>query len=331
MENGFITRSEFEKRLCQLFARNRISAYPRKRRDRHILLKSILLTLERDKDYTEAEINEAIKTWLTGMHEPHGLDHVGLRRYLVDEGYLDRSRNGSRYWVIDPGPSTKWFEPDVEEVDVFKVVDEAKESYDKSRRKRGEVRQKILDAALELFSEKGFEGASIRDIASAAGVTVPNIYYYFKDKKGLYQATLQGSVDNVLEIIVKIDDPNASFRDRFVALAKSKMRLARQKNPAFELFLKEWVDRGGSSEFPPQLETVMSKSFKYMEEMLAQAVQRGEIRPINPKLGVWYLIGLIFIRSGKFLSKYMKTREVLSDDEVEEFVDLILNGLEKKD
>lgn len=330
MQNKFITRKEFEERLIQLFAQNRISAYPRKRRDRHILLKSIVMTLANGKDYTETEINQAIKAWLTGMHNPRGLDHVALRRYLVDEGYVDRSRNGSRYWVITPGPSTKLFEPDVGEVDVFSLVGEAKETHDKSRRKRGEVRQKILDAATELFSQKGYDGVSIRDIASKAGITIPNIYYYFKDKKGLYQATLQGSADNVLEILKKIDDPNASFRDRFVALAKAKMRLAKQKNPAFELFLKEWVDRGGSPEFPPQLETVMSKSFKYMEEMIAQAVQRGEIRPINPKLGVWYLIGLIFMRSGKFLSKYMKTREVLSDDEVEEFVDLILKGLEKK-
>ncbi len=329
MKNKLITRKEFEKRLTELFAQGRLSAYPRKRRDRHILLKSIVITLNNSKNYTEADINEAIKTWLVGMHVSNSLDHVALRRYLVNEGYVDRSRNGSRYWVISPDPSPKWFEPEVDKVDILKVVAEAKEKFDKNRRKRGEVRKKILEAATKLFADRGYDGTSIRDIAAAAGVTVPNIYYYFKDKQGLHQTTLKESANNILEILKKLDDPNASFRDRLIALSKAKMRLATQKHPAFELFTKEWIASNSSNALPPQLDEIMAQSFKYMEEMIAQGVKRGEIRPINPKLGVWYLIGLTFIHSGKFLSKYIKTREVLSDDEVEEFVDIILKGFAK--
>jgi len=328
MQSKIITQAEFTERLCELFAKGRISAYPRKRRDRHILLKSIAMTLSDGKDYSEAEINEAIEAWLADMHEPRGLDHVALRRYLVDEGYVDRSRNGSRYWLIDPGPSPKWFEQNVDAVDVFKVVDEAKENFDKSRRKRGEVRQKILDSATELFAQKGYEGASTREIAEAAGVTVPNIYYYYKDKQGLYQATLTESAVGLLELLKKIDDPSASLRDRFLTLAKAKMRLAKKKNAAIELFTREWLD-SGSPGLPPKLESAMGLSIKYVEEMIAQAVQRGEIRPINPKMGVWYIISLAFLQGSKFITKYLKTKE-LTDDEIEEYVDLIIKGLEKK-
>ncbi|MEA3312355.1 MAG: DUF2087 domain-containing protein [candidate division WOR-3 bacterium] len=329
MQQKFISREEFEKRLCELFAQGRISAYPRKRRDRHILLKSIVMTLDNGKDYTEAEINKAIKAWLTGMHDPRGLDHVALRRYLVDEGYVDRSRNGSRYWMMSPGPSAKWFEAEVDAVDVFKVTDEAKQGFDKSRRKRGEVRQKILDAATELFAEKGFEGASIRDIASKAGVTAPNIYYYFKDKQGLYQATLKESAENLLELLKKVDDPNASLRDRFLALAKAKMKLFKKKNTAIELVTREWMD-GSSPGISPKLESAMGQSMKYMEQMIAQAVEKGEIRPINPKLAVWYMFGLAFLQGSKYITKFLKTKE-LTDDELAEYVDLIIKGLEKKD
>jgi AcrR family transcriptional regulator len=51
-----------------------------------------------------------------------------------------------------------------------------------------ETRQRIVDAAVKLFGEHGFEGASTRDIATAAGVNAPALQYYFENKEGLYNA-----------------------------------------------------------------------------------------------------------------------------------------------
>jgi TetR/AcrR family transcriptional regulator, regulator of cefoperazone and chloramphenicol sensitivity len=51
-----------------------------------------------------------------------------------------------------------------------------------------ETRQRIIDAAVKLFGEHGFAGASTRDIAAAAGVNAPALQYYFENKEGVYQA-----------------------------------------------------------------------------------------------------------------------------------------------
>ncbi|WP_243041166.1 CerR family C-terminal domain-containing protein [Dyella sedimenti] len=51
-----------------------------------------------------------------------------------------------------------------------------------------ETRQRIIDAAIRLFGEHGFDGASTRDIATAAGVNAPALQYYFESKEGLYRA-----------------------------------------------------------------------------------------------------------------------------------------------
>ncbi len=51
-----------------------------------------------------------------------------------------------------------------------------------------ETRQRIIEAALQLFGERGFDGASTRDIANAAGVNAPALQYYFENKAGVYQA-----------------------------------------------------------------------------------------------------------------------------------------------
>jgi AcrR family transcriptional regulator len=53
---------------------------------------------------------------------------------------------------------------------------------------RGDAtRLRIIEAAIELFGEHGFKGASTRDIAARAGVNAPALQYYFENKKGVYQ------------------------------------------------------------------------------------------------------------------------------------------------
>ena len=54
------------------------------------------------------------------------------------------------------------------------------------------TRQKILTAALDVFSERGFEGASTREIAARAGVTQPLLHYHFNSKDELWQAAVDG-------------------------------------------------------------------------------------------------------------------------------------------
>jgi TetR/AcrR family transcriptional regulator len=54
--------------------------------------------------------------------------------------------------------------------------------------------EKILQAASELFSAKGYSNVSIRDLCRAAGTTAPVIYYYFGNKKGLFDAVARKKV-----------------------------------------------------------------------------------------------------------------------------------------
>jgi hypothetical protein len=74
----------------------------------------------------------------------------------------------------------------------------------------------------------------------------------------------------------------------------------------------------------------MQMGFKYLEDMISVAAKKGEIKPINPKMGVLYLISLTFLHGSKFISQFIKNREPMSDEEIEEYVELIMKGLEKK-
>jgi len=62
-----------------------------------------------------------------------------------------------------------------------------------------ETRARIVDAALRLFGERGFDGASTRDIAKEAGVNAPALQYYFDGKEGVYLACIEQFVARVWE------------------------------------------------------------------------------------------------------------------------------------
>lgn len=137
-----ITCDQFKKRLVDLCVRSGLSGFSRKPLDRHVLLKSIVLTLNRAEKYTEGEINENLKRWLAHVGRSIDLDHASLRRQLVDEGYLERDREGSCYRVSDSGRYRTMFEPAVEDVDVLELVRVGRESLEQKkqdylRRQRG--------------------------------------------------------------------------------------------------------------------------------------------------------------------------------------------------
>jgi AcrR family transcriptional regulator len=74
-----------------------------------------------------------------------------------------------------------------------------------NRRPGSETRAEILRVALELFTRKGFEGTSIRDIAEALGVTKSSLYYHFANKEAIIRALLEDRRAELDELLAWID------------------------------------------------------------------------------------------------------------------------------
>lgn len=64
-----------------------------------------------------------------------------------------------------------------------------------------ETRHRIIEAAVELFGEHGFDGASTRDIATRAGVNAPALQYYFENKEGLYRACVEALAEDTMKTV----------------------------------------------------------------------------------------------------------------------------------
>lgn len=96
-----------------------------------------------------------------------------------------------------------------------------------------EVRRNILSAAKNLFYEKGYSNASIRDIAKQAGITEGNVYRYFTNKEHILEGIVQPAYDQIMELIgitEQMIDPDGTnsfqkFRD---IINSAILRIARE-------------------------------------------------------------------------------------------------------
>ena len=75
-------------------------------------------------------------------------------------------------------------------------------------------RAAILNAALEVFSAQGFRGATVDEIAASAGLSKPNLLYYFGSKEAIYMALLEGQPERG----EGKDDPRPIVRGKVVSM-----------------------------------------------------------------------------------------------------------------
>jgi len=120
-----ISADEFKKRLAQLCLSSKSAVLPRRQRDRQIILKSVALCFQKTRSYTEQQVNDVLLGWIDQVGFSFQTDHAALRRFLVDEGYLERSDTGESYW-LSVVLSAGLFAADVEEVHPELVLIEAR-------------------------------------------------------------------------------------------------------------------------------------------------------------------------------------------------------------
>ncbi|MGH0030656.1 MAG: DUF2087 domain-containing protein [Myxococcota bacterium] len=129
---------EFVERLCLVGADRGPRGFPRKERDRQILMKSIVMLMDSGRTYGEGEINQLLIEWNREVAPAVRIDHVSLRRWLVDYGHLERTASGSAYRVGFP-PRPLAFDLEVDDLDVRATVTAYREN---AARRRAEARER---------------------------------------------------------------------------------------------------------------------------------------------------------------------------------------------
>lgn len=137
---GPITAEYFTKRLLDLCLRSGLSGFPKDETDQHILLKSAVLSLGGPGPFRGGEVDDRLKLWLSEIARLKSLDHVSVRRRLIDTGYLTRTADGSSYQIAEARPGAPQFDPAVDQVDQLQALADGREEIE--RRKQAFLEKK---------------------------------------------------------------------------------------------------------------------------------------------------------------------------------------------
>jgi AcrR family transcriptional regulator len=141
---------------------------------------------------------------------------------------------------------------------------------------KAETRELILDAARDLFEDRGFEGTTMRAVAGRAGVGLGTIFNHFEDKGALLIAAVLEDLSKTDRQIVEDFPTDAPIRDQILYVAASGYGYwCRRPSLSAELLREMYFIRG------PWAETRREETARfltYVTELLEKAQRRGELR-----------------------------------------------------
>lgn len=159
-------------------------------------------------------------------------------------------------------------------------------------------RERILMAAIQAFARDGFHGASTRDIAEAANVTDPLLFYHFKSKADLYLAAVQDQLEKLGEGLAFALTAALQVQAQLETFVEVYLRYFLDLEPGLTVTLREL------NGVPSQTAAVITETHHRsvtarLEEILATGVEDGAFRPLNVPACALAIIGILqtFIRS----------------------------------
>lgn len=194
-------------------------------------------------------------------------------------------------------------------------------------------KQALLEASIAVFAEKGMEGATVKDIADAAGVNVALISYYFSNKEGLYRAVLESSAQTRLDAADRMLKPVASseeFKIRLKLFLEEFMH-CHHANPQ----VMKIIHRDFDGQHPIALDVfrgIFNEMGKKVMNFIALARDQGLLRPdVDPSCFVSYLFGgmihslrIDFVRK-ELLGKTLEDPK-FADHFINQFITILCEG-----
>jgi TetR/AcrR family transcriptional regulator len=141
-------------------------------------------------------------------------------------------------------------------------------------------RKRILDAALDVFSQHGYRGATLDQIAAEAGLSKPNILYYFDGKEDIHVTLLNKLMDAWLDPLRHID-PQGDPVEEILRYVHRKLEMSREFPRESRLFANEVLQ--GAPRMRPHLETGLKELVDDSARVIEDWIAQGRLAPVDPR------------------------------------------------
>lgn len=168
-------------------------------------------------------------------------------------------------------------------------------------------RKRILDAALEMFAQHGYRGATLDQIAEEAGLSKPNILYYFSGKEDIHVSLLNQLMQSWLDPLQELD-PDGDPLEEICGYVRRKMEMTRAFPRESRLFANEILQ--GAPRMAPHLERSLKPLFDEKVALIAGWMAAGKLATLDPR----HLIFSIWSTTQHYADFDAQVRVLMGDD-----------------
>lgn len=185
---------------------------------------------------------------------------------------------------------------------------------------KGDKRESIIDAAAYIFARDGYDRARMEEISGQAGIGKGTIYEYFKSKRDLFQEVIKHAVDVYITLLRGIGVEGQPFNEKLRDFILLHKELLEKHRDLANLIMKEPRDitEGTRRYFQLIKKDVLDVTIN----MLNSAVNSGEVRDIDRRMGAQMILGITIS---------LLTAGLMEDEHwnIDDAVDLILHGISR--
>ncbi len=187
--------------------------------------------------------------------------------------------------------------------------------------KQGNSSARILDAALTLFSKKGYEATSTREICELAGITKPTLYYFFDSKEGIYRALVQTAFEDYESVIEEGLATAGSLRRKLKRIAELMFERACAKPELVRLLFS--IVYSVNSPFVQLVQSSHEGMVVRLYQVVSEAAEREQLSPGDVEVRMTVLIGALVEAISNYLicGKPALTRELAHS-----IIDVVFDG-----
>ncbi len=193
------------------------------------------------------------------------------------------------------------------------------------------TRIKILEAAIRLFAENGFNGTTTKQIAEEAGVNEALIFRYFSTKRELYGAIIERKIEEEPGIEMPIEAHRETRNDELIFKSVGLRMFECVENDQTFVRLLYFSALEGHELSDMFFDTYVEYVRMMLSDYIEQRVSEGAFKNINPLLAARAFIGMVvnYIIVQE-LFKEKKKKKINKEEVVETFVRIFLDGIKKR-
>jgi AcrR family transcriptional regulator len=159
---------------------------------------------------------------------------------------------------------------------------------------RGNRRQQIIDAAIKAFAAKNYDGASVTDIANAAGITKRAIYRYFSTKRELFYAVRNEVYSTIVSNLWKELPATKDFNELADALMRNHLRFSLE-NPEMARIVVNTISEAATRELQENIAALLDERAGEVQGLMKSGIEEGTLDPdLDPRFVSWILVLIFF-------------------------------------